>query len=174
MCVLFHYTSLSNFEKIIKSGSIYLFEVMKSNDPLECKFALDTLYDSLNEMYRNEKFEQNVYFNCRIPYLHFCEEIKIRGRHSELTLCTCFSECYDSIPMWRSYGNNGNGIAIGISKKIIEKFADKNDFKFRQITYNDKKQMKEKAENFWNDNYTKSEKEIKEKLKNFCTQRPFL
>ena len=43
------------------------------------------------------------------------------GGFSTLPFVTSFSENSDNLPMWNTYGDNGNGVAIGIKKIDIEK-----------------------------------------------------
>lgn len=61
--ILFHYTSLNSFEKILTNGSLKLFDITKSNDPQEGLFVLDCLeaaFKDLPKIYTNTMI-QNIY-----------------------------------------------------------------------------------------------------------------
>lgn len=47
--VLYHYTSLKSFERIVKNGYISLNDIIKSNDPAEGFFAFAALKEAYSK-----------------------------------------------------------------------------------------------------------------------------
>ena len=44
------------------------------------------------------------------------------------TFCVCFSESRDQLSQWRGYAQDGNGMAIGFDKGILEKLNQISEF----------------------------------------------
>ena len=55
-----------------------------------------------------------------------------------------FSECWDSLPMWNTYGNKSKGIAIGFNK---EKLSQIEEYKFEKCVYESKEYEQYLTEN---------------------------
>lgn len=81
-----HFTTQNKIEKIISSEVIKLFNLSKQNDPLEFKFAANTL--EINEKY-SEKTQKRIY-----------------------SLSMCESDMYENLTLWRLYGENTKGVGI--------------------------------------------------------------
>lgn len=75
--VLFHYTSLMNFERIIRNGYIALCDIIKSNDPAEGYFAFDALKHAYRELYQEEVIDRNTYDKLHRVYIDFSEGEKL-------------------------------------------------------------------------------------------------
>lgn len=105
--ILYHYTSLSTFEKIIsniQNGNIILraYDAKTMNDPTDTQYLLDMLRNSYE-------------FFCKKTYNSYI---------------VSFSKLKDSLYMWNSYGDKGNGIAIGINKQKLFEASSNIEQKF--------------------------------------------
>ncbi len=109
--ILYHYTSIEAFfggiivKQPEKNKEICLWasNCQYMNDPEE----LNTGIQFANEIFdiSTEILEQQI-----VPYNQLKNNLYI----------TSFSTALDSLPMWAMYGKNGNGIALGLEKSIIE------------------------------------------------------
>ena len=106
---VYYYCDLYTFLEIIKKGSIWLTDVQKSNDYMECILCKNRVYDLVDRILEKQD-----------------EEIKERwDKEKNLiksyvsTYCVCFSRARDSLQMWIGYGDNANGIAIGFDREVL-------------------------------------------------------
>lgn len=172
--VLFHYTSLMNFERIIRNGYIALCDIIKSNDPAEGYFAFDALKHAYRELYQEEVIDRNTYDKLHRVYIDFSEGEKAFGRLQHAILSLSFCEPDLSLALWRSYGDNGKGICFSVSKEQLMRIGKEKDFKFAQIEYLSEKSMNKKAKEFWLENCKKTEDEIVKQVAEFYLNGYFI
>lgn len=116
--LLYHYTSLETFYKIIgnqKKDKI-IFRATHArfmNDP----FEYDLAYTLIEKAYREYELLNDI--NIPFDLKKFFSLRNIFGSPFILSL----SENHDNLTMWRSYGANGKGIAIGLDKKMINDYV---------------------------------------------------
>ena len=108
--VIYHYTSLDNFIKILKTKTFYLFNSYQMNDYKENM----TIIDILNTVIMQKKII--------IPDDYLKELYKVLGFKFKMgfAFISCFTELRDSISQWRAYGDDGNGICIIFNPKSFE------------------------------------------------------
>ena len=134
---LYHYCSLDTFLKIIKSSSIWLSDIQKSNDFREMAWFRQKYYDFILNKYNNTD-DKNVKTICETifsiaatdGYENFPTWLLPTVRHnmkeirdtffSLRTYAFCLSELADSLGQWRGYADDGKGIAIGFSKEYLD------------------------------------------------------
>ncbi len=147
--ILYHYTSLEGFYRIITSGAIALCDVIKSNDPAEGEYALEMMKKAYKKMRGDEEINDADYKKLHIAFFEFLEEEKISGRLQQAILS--LSLCQPEVPLalWRTYGDNGRGVAIGIAKEKLREIGEKPGFEFRQVEYLDEEEMLKKYMKFW-------------------------
>jgi hypothetical protein len=106
---LYHYTDIDSFVKILKSKSFWATNCEYLNDLSELK-NIEDCYEKVFKKMDNKFREFLLFFKKSIldDYL-----VDFRKR----TYIISFSEIYDSIGMWRNYGNNG--LAIELDTKIL-------------------------------------------------------
>lgn len=108
--MIYHYCSVNNFLNIIESKELWLFNINKMNDYMESKWITPMINEEI-EKYQSkypkfiEQFITNYSINSPVPYIF------------------CFSKEKDILSQWRSYANDGKGVAIGFDE---EKFKIKN------------------------------------------------
>ncbi|MCU4163929.1 DUF2971 domain-containing protein [Carboxylicivirga caseinilyticus] len=114
--ILYHYTSVDTFLKIFKEGTknicLRATHAAYFNDPYEGKYTVELLEESFR------KYEEDNNIKERKQGMN---QLVINFIHSALgePYLLSFSEHPDSLTMWRAYGDNGNGIAIGFDKYVI-------------------------------------------------------
>lgn len=134
--ILYHYCSLETFLSIIKSSSIWLSDVKKSNDSQEVKWLRQNYYYYILKKYK-ETNDRNIKQICEIilsvsPQDGFQEcpswLLSASGETSKqiidifnsLRVYTfCLSQRSDSLGQWRGYADGGRGVAIGFSKEYL-------------------------------------------------------
>lgn len=116
--ILYHYTTMNSLWNILnnitnkgdKDNPDYFFKIWVScaqymNDPMEGVFFRKCLYAAfMNYQEMNDIEDKSDYLNFAFTALNF---------HRQTFYVFSLSEHRDSLSMWRSYGNNGQGIAIG-------------------------------------------------------------
>ena len=101
--MIYHYTNIDTLLKIIESKELFLFNVFNMNDNQEIKW-IDHLID--NELKQN-KYDESLLKDILETY-NF-------NSSSPAYLC-CFSREGDILSQWRSYADNGYGIALGFNE----------------------------------------------------------
>lgn len=120
--IVYHYCSLDVFISIIQNATLWLSDILKSNDSQECIWIRDRIKTRI-EAYlakENEKYlkvwETGYQIN---PTLNSMGAILYVG---------CFSESADKLSQWRGYADSGAGVAIGISTKCLYSINGKNPY----------------------------------------------
>ncbi len=148
--IVYHYTSLSTFVNIVKSGELRLSDITKSNDPIECTFALDAIKKAYHQIINREDIteQQRRFMHCCC--FEYIESIYCYGHLNNLVLAVSFCEPEHELSLWRTYGDNGCGIAIGFSKNKLAEFAQVNDgFCFDKIEYLSPQELEKRAIDVW-------------------------
>lgn len=150
--ILYHYTSLRTFYEIIRNKEFRLFDITKSNDPLEGIFLINAIKKAYLNMYKNSELTKQQYHIAHRSFFDFESEIYTGGRLNVVYAAMSFCEPEHELSLWRGYGDNGKGIAVGISFDILKKIADDiENMEFKKITYLSDKEIENIAKSFWND-----------------------
>lgn len=180
----FHYCSVDTFFSIITNKTLRLSDVVKSNDNLEVmwtkKVLLDMIKkeDSLYEYFSDEiKAEISL---CRFKEKmeekanSFFERKEIKSKF--FAICFSGPESEDKLSQWRGYGDDGRGIAIGFSEKILrntQKTIVINKSDEPRIEYNEVEYRREKQEDilkeFWKEQIRIANCDIKDFVVDFET-----
>lgn len=147
---LYHYCSVDSFYNIIKSRSIWLSDIGKSNDLRELKwlkekcetYILKYWLDYVKELDKRGELSTKVFKRY--------EETKtlcdfINKRDTSKCWAFCLSEKKDDLGQWRGYADDGQGISIGFKADffvLVETIAyslDKDeDIFFNKVKYSQK------------------------------------
>lgn len=147
--VLYHFMSLATFSSILHSGVFKLFDVSKSNDPLECKFHMSALENMYREMYRDDSIDEKTYHKFHKNYYIFSEEHKALGGNRDVIMTGSFCTLSHELSKWRAYGDNGKGIAIGVSKNTLSYIANEYNIELKKVKYMTVSEMNHHAREFW-------------------------
>lgn len=110
---LYQYCSVDNFRKLIASKVLWCTDLASANDPRELELGVQHLLDAMKFVREKEYAEQAGNFLERI-----ISEVTI-GDGKQQFFCACFSLLKDALPMWREYGDDYRGVAIGFRPSAI-------------------------------------------------------
>lgn len=117
--VVYHYTSMDTFLKIVKSGVIWATNIRYLNDVMERRHCLNQIRDfiAINES------------SVKAKLLGLLDENKDNQKEFyHLPFVASFSKERDSLPQWRSYCSRGNGVSIGFrTESLVNGFVEKPD-----------------------------------------------
>lgn len=160
---VYHFTSMKGFEAIVRSKTIRLNDVTRSNDPAETVFALDALEQARRSIFFNESISDQQRIRLSRAIYGFVEEYRVQSN----VMVTSFSEPKLPLALWRSYGDNGRGAALGFSCKKLEWIAEQKGLKFKKVEYWTQEEMEIAADQLVKECLELTENEIEEKLKEF-------
>jgi hypothetical protein len=110
---LYQFCSVDSFRKIVASKAIWCTDLVSANDPRELKLGFQHLLNAMKFVRENE-YKGHAG--------EFLEKIIIEltgGSARQQFFCACFSLVKDALPMWREYGDNYRGVAIGFRPTAI-------------------------------------------------------
>jgi hypothetical protein len=110
---LYQFCSADSFRKLIASKVIWCTDLESANDPRELKLGIQHLLDAMTFVRENEY---------KGPVGEFLERIiseLTSGNARQQFFCACFSLLKDALPMWKEYGDNHRGVAIGFRPTAI-------------------------------------------------------
>ena len=133
---LYHYCGLEAFLSIIKNSTLWLSDIRKSNDYLECVYCRDKINEKIRGFLEDDKEDLEAW--------NFGYNINSDLSMDMISYVACFSENKDQLSQWRGYADNGAGIAVGFSR---ESFADLKEaapshISFWKVIYDEKEQEK--------------------------------
>lgn len=99
---LYHYCSMAAFKSIIENKCFWLSFTENTNDATELKICRDIVYACLVDLIKEEKISQDRADAIWRTY----------NGNSTHGYIACFSEDGDLLNQWRSYADDGNGVAI--------------------------------------------------------------
>jgi len=114
---IFHYTDFNGMSGIVESKSLWLTKLSYLNDKSELKYAIDrfkfTAEIRASKINNSEKKE-------------FLESTSKNLNNLENTnICVAsFCEDGDLLSQWRSYGNDGSGVAIEFNANALNKLSN--------------------------------------------------
>lgn len=129
MSILYHYCNAVTAYNILKSSSLQMSDISKSNDYKELNLFFPGLFRSLMRVYIEKPFELSFNglrnldaFADLVDTVYDIWEDKFETGDF-LNYAACFSEKEDSLNQWRCYSDNGRGCCVGFSKEQIEKYC---------------------------------------------------
>lgn len=140
---LYHYCSNPKCFSILRSKTLRLSDIQKSNDSQELKLFFPRLIRSIEQQYIDHPFPF-VYKNMTdvSAMLVMTRESKnlwnwqfSNGAFTNYVVC--FSESPDVLSQWRGYANDGRGCCIGFSKTQLEEYCllHSNVLRLEKVTY---------------------------------------
>lgn len=111
--MLWHYTSLETLIKIIETSTLQLSGFRFMNDPDEGRWAssaIERCWDLATKQVSNPRLDFGALRNELFPL-----SLEHPGTNEQTTFVFCMSELSDSLSQWARYGDNGRGVAIGLT-----------------------------------------------------------
>jgi hypothetical protein len=110
---LYQFGSVEGFQGMITSKEIWCTNLAAANDPRELVLGHQHFLDAIRFVRENE------YRGTLGTFLEVIEKRITQYRENQQTFCTCFSTLKDDLPMWREYGSNYSGVAVGFRPTAI-------------------------------------------------------
>lgn len=111
--ILYQFSSVEGFRGIVASRAIWCTDLASGNDPREIALGYQHFTDAMNYVRENE------YKGKLGRFLDVLSGHISQYRKQQQTFCACFSTVKDSLPMWREYGSNYEGVSIGFRPTAI-------------------------------------------------------
>ncbi|MEL7571278.1 MAG: DUF2971 domain-containing protein, partial [Eubacteriaceae bacterium] len=130
--LVYHYCSVETFLNIVQSKTLWLSDILKSNDSKECTWIKDRINNQIIEhLSKTDAVALNAWNEWYISA-------------DMTTYVTCFSERKDFLSQWRAYAQDGKGLAIGFLKKHLLELNDNlpTHMIFDKVIYNEKQQKR--------------------------------
>ena len=105
--IVYHYTSMETLLKIVETGVIWATNIRYLNDVLERRHCLSLIKKRLQSCPPLSPTDQEL-------LQHFQDDEENKKPFYGLPFVASFSQERDSLPQWRSYCPQGNGVCIGI------------------------------------------------------------
>lgn len=110
---LFQYCTPEGFAGILKSKRLWFTDLASANDPKEIRLGFEHFIEALKSVRENE------YHGERGSFLSTLADHLTRYRGVAQAFCCSFSLAVDELPMWREYGDNYGGLAIGFRPSAV-------------------------------------------------------
>ena len=127
--VVYHYTSAATLVKIVESESIWATNLEYLNDVTESTHCISALRRRVDNFLVRNPSEFGEALQAALA---------ISENNSEPPYVASFASVEDSLPLWRSYCTNGNGVSIGFRvsalKKSVLTFKSPGIFKIQNST----------------------------------------
>ena len=143
MSSIYHFTSVDALLGMLKDFStenrnlkMWATSAMFLNDPSEYGYGKEVSRNLLREIEdeleidKTERLSNLMYSDAMKRFFAQFEKDSSSiptAIYDSIPYVMSFSLESDSLPMWTSYGKNGNGIAIGINREALEKHLDSLD-----------------------------------------------
>lgn len=117
---LYHYCSFEKFVSIIKSKTLWLTQIVKSNDSEEVVRTFDIIWNQIKEEIRNgisNLPESSSTMKLLDNQIELERQIATGGR--DIPYGVCLSMNRDLSQNWNEYGDASRGIALGFSDELL-------------------------------------------------------
>ncbi len=124
---LFHYTDLEGVKGIFTSRTLWMSKFTASNDISEILLAIRHFQGFVQR-------EASAHTTQEGDFLREAAEQLESFRRTNICLAS-FCEEPDLLSQWRSYGNDGRGIALGFNSKRLVELAERNGLRLFRCVY---------------------------------------
>ena len=124
---LFHYTDLEGVKGIFTSRTLWLSKFTATNDISEIKLAIEHFQNFASAKARALDSAEGTFLR------HAAEQLE-GFRRTNICLAS-FCEQHDLLSQWRSYGNDGRGVALGFNSAQLLEVAKRNGLRLLRCVY---------------------------------------
>ncbi len=124
---LYHYTDLEGVEGILSSKSLWMSKFTASNDISEISLAITHFQNFVESRVAALDADE-------ASFLHEAASQLDGFRRTNICLAS-FCEQPDLLSQWRSYGNDGRGIALGFDTSVLLDLAQRYSLKLWRCVY---------------------------------------
>ena len=125
--------------KIMKSSTLRLTNIAKSNDSEEIRYCSYMLYKTLQQScyeFANQLPSEEGEIKESIRGIEFEKLVKRAVLNESLVYyAVCFCTDWDLLSQWRGYADDGKGVAIGFRTKVFCDARDPRILKFDKVQY---------------------------------------
>lgn len=127
--IIYHYCSLNTFLSIVSNKNIRLTSAFKTNDSTEITWIVHRLQETLQ--------------NSRLDFANLASVYEYWTKQLFKPHIACFSKHGDLLSQWRSYSNDGRGVAIGFDRDYFKaiKSIENKEFVIKDVIYDNQKQI---------------------------------
>jgi hypothetical protein len=111
--ILYQFGSVEGFQGMVTSKEIWCTDLGAANDLRELLLGHQHFLDAIKFVRENE------YKGTWGIFPDVIEKRIEQYRNNQQTFCACFSPLKDDLPMWREYGSNYSGVAVGFRPTAI-------------------------------------------------------
>ena len=129
---LFHYTDLEAVKGIFTSKSLWLSKFTSTNDISEIRLAIQHFQAFVEKEARDATSEESKLLREAAA--------KLEGYRDTNICLASFCEEDDLLSQWRSYGNDGRGVALGFSTRNLQRIAERYKLSLYRCVYDQKEQ----------------------------------
>lgn len=115
--VLYHYTDAGGFEGIVRTAIMRATDIRFLNDPLELSYAWEALLAALEDA-KTEKPDYSEAYQAALEAISLTNAVNPESIGDSI-FSTSFSEIGDDLTQWRSYADDGKGVALGFDREAI-------------------------------------------------------
>jgi hypothetical protein len=124
---LFHYTDLEGVKGIFTSRTLWMSKFTASNDISEILLAIEHFQTFVARKASELTEEEGNFLRQAADQLE-------GFRRTNVCLAS-FCEQHDLLSQWRSYGNDGRGIALGFNSSKLVELAQRHDLRLLRCVY---------------------------------------
>ena len=148
--LIYHYCSNEKMANIIKTKTLRMSDISKSNDFEEMLILYPYIFNGIEQEYEKSQFDFVYKNETKLKAIcslleetdRLIREDIDRGKLTSFVLC--FSEKEDALSQWRGYASDGKGAAIGFSIDEIKKYQNKHkkNIHFDKVKYKKRTEIK--------------------------------
>jgi hypothetical protein len=124
---LYHYTDLEGVKGIFTSRTLWLSKFTASNDISEILLAIEHFQGFVGRKAAEFTVDEGDFLRAAADQLE-------GFRRTNVCLAS-FCEQHDLLSQWRSYGNDGRGIALGFNSAKLVELAERNGLRLLRCVY---------------------------------------
>lgn len=113
--IVYHYTSMEAMKKIVESATIWATSIRYLNDVSERDLFIGLIRERIPNPLLSTVGSGSVFERVQNPDNYYAEDFL------QQPFVASFSADADSLPQWRSYCPNGNGVSIGFRANCLER-----------------------------------------------------
>ncbi len=145
--IVYHYCDTNEFLSIVQHSSIWLCDILKSNDSKEELWIREKINETIEE--KLSDIDLNALSSWKKGY-------NPTGEIPKTPYVSCFTQRKDCLSQWRGYAQDSHGLAIGFSKPHLESLSRPHFLRFDTVVYDEKKQQRF-IDSIVNENFKKME-----------------
>lgn len=127
--IVYHYCSVANALAILKEKRLRLTDVYHMNDAKEARYLYTLYLEELSQLSNDESM--NAFYEFALSHNNHFYSKYLKSDSGRFA--GCFSVEVDLASQWISYGDNGQGYAIGIEDEYFKELEDA--FTYDKIEY---------------------------------------